>query len=158
MALFRDGVKIGNKDIRVGLSKKRGQGILRKLGILEDDKGRKKFEKDARGEMQAIRTLVGKAEGFQFPVNFKVSFGMPTGIQQPKLDKAAKSRATRSKIAKVGKKALKVGGKIAGGLGVGATLYDFYKSGQKHSGGKAVKGQKSFMEESKKKTKSIWDK
>ena len=89
MALFRDGVKIGNKDIRVGLSKKRGQGILRKLGILEDDKGRKKFEKDARGEMQAIRTLVGKAEGFQFPVNFKVSFGMPTGIQQPKLDKAA---------------------------------------------------------------------
>ena len=89
MALFRDGVKIGNKDIRIGLSKKRGQGILRKLGILEDDKGRKKFEKDARGEMQAIRTLVGKAEGFQFPVNFKVSFGMPTGIQQPKLDKAA---------------------------------------------------------------------
>ena len=46
MALFRDGVKIGNKDIRIGLSKKRGQGILRKLGILEDDKGRKKFEKD----------------------------------------------------------------------------------------------------------------
>jgi len=89
MALFRDGVKIGNKDIRIGLSKKRGQGILRKLGILEDDKGRKKFEKDAMGEMQAIRTLVGKAEGFQFPVNFKVSFGMPTGIQQPKLDKAA---------------------------------------------------------------------
>ena len=89
MALFRDGVKIGNKDIRTGISKKRGQGILRKLGILEDDKGRKKFERDARGEMQAIRTLVGKAEGFQFPVNFKVSFGMPTGIQQPKLDKEA---------------------------------------------------------------------
>ena len=89
MALFRDGVKIGNKDIRTGISKKRGQGILRKLGVLEDDKGRKKFEKDARGEMQAIRTLVGKAEGFQFPVNFKVSFGMPTGIEQPKLDQAA---------------------------------------------------------------------
>ena len=33
-----------------------------------------------------------------------------------------------------------------------------YQSGQKHSGGKAVKGQKSFMEESKKKTKSIWNK
>ena len=41
------------------------------------------------------------------------------------------------------KKALKVGGKIAGGLGVAATLYDMYKSGQKHSGGKAVKGQKT---------------
>ena len=95
MALFRDGVKIGNKDIRTGISKKRGQGILRKLGVLEDDKGRKKFERDARGEMQAIRTLVGKAEGFQFPVNFKVSFGMPTGIQQPKLTKDAVPGARR---------------------------------------------------------------
>ena len=34
-------------------------------------------------------------------------------------------------------------GKLLGGLGVAATLYDFYKSGQKHSGGKAVKGQKT---------------
>ena len=86
MAIFRDGVKIGNKDIRAGLSKKRAQGILRKLDIIEDDKGRKKHEKDARGEMQTIRTIVGRGEGFQFPVNFKVRFGMPTGIDQEVLD------------------------------------------------------------------------
>ena len=95
MALFRDGVKIGNKDIRVGLSKKRGQGILRKLGILEDDGGRKKFEKDGMGEVQTIRTLVGKSEGFQFPVNFKVTFGPPTGIQQPVLDQAARQEKSQ---------------------------------------------------------------
>ena len=89
MALFRKGVKVGNMDIRTGISKKRGQGILRKLGVLEDDKGRKKFEKDARGEVQVIRTLIGKAEGFQFPVNFKVSFRAPQAIQQPKLTKEA---------------------------------------------------------------------
>ena len=74
MAIFRDGVKIGNMDVRTGISKKRGQGILRKVGVLPDDKGRKKFEKDGRGEMQTIRTIVGKGEGFQHPVNFKVRF------------------------------------------------------------------------------------
>ena len=52
MSLFRKGVKVGNQDIRTGISKKRGQGILRKLGILPDDKGRKKFEKDAMGDVQ----------------------------------------------------------------------------------------------------------
>ncbi len=82
MAIFRDGVKIGNQDFRVGLSKKRGQGLMRKLGVLPDDKGRKQFEKDGRGEMQTIRTIVGKGEGFQFPVNYKVRFTKPKGIDQ----------------------------------------------------------------------------
>ena len=87
MAIFRDGLKVGKNDIRVsGLTKERGQGILRKVGILEDDKGRKKFEKDGRGEMQTIRTIVGKGEGFQHPVNFKVRFGMPLGIDQRTLE------------------------------------------------------------------------
>ena len=82
MAIFRNGVKMGKfeSNWRTGLSKKRGQGILRKIGILEDDKGRKKHEKDAKGEMQTIRTIVGSGEGFQDPVNFKVRFGMPKGI------------------------------------------------------------------------------
>ena len=85
MAIFRDGLKVGKNDIRVsGLTKERGQGILRKVGILEDDKGRKKFEKDGRGEMQTIRTIVGKGEGFQHPVNFKVRFSKPKGIDQQK--------------------------------------------------------------------------
>ena len=44
MAIFRKGIKVGKHDIRTGLSKERGQGILRKVGILPDDKGRKKFE------------------------------------------------------------------------------------------------------------------
>ena len=84
MAIFRDGVKVGKQDFRVGLSKERGQGILRKAKVLPDDKGRKKFEKDGRGEMQTIRTIIGKGEGFQFPVNFKVRFSKPKGIDQQK--------------------------------------------------------------------------
>tara|TARA_R110000751_G_scaffold168017_1_gene273864 strand:- start:689 stop:922 length:234 start_codon:yes stop_codon:yes gene_type:complete len=42
--------------------------------------------------------------------------------------------------------------KRAGPVGVATTLYDFYKSGQKHSKGKAVKGQKPFMKNALKKT------
>ena len=82
MSLFRKGVKVGNMDIRTGLSKQRGQGILRKLGVLPDDKGRKKFEQDAMGEVQTIRTIVAKSEGFTMPVNFKVEFQAPKGIDQ----------------------------------------------------------------------------
>ena len=83
MAIFRKGVKIGNKDIRVsGITKERGQGILRKIGIIDDGKGRANFEKDAKGEMQVIRTAIAKAEGFTLPVNFKVSFNKPKGIAQ----------------------------------------------------------------------------
>ena len=89
MAIFRKGIKIGKNDINIGLSKERGQGILRKVGILEDDKGRKKFEKDGRGEMQTIRTIVGKGEGFQHPVNFKVRFGMPRGIDQQTMERVS---------------------------------------------------------------------
>ena len=85
MAIFRDGIKIGNKDIRTGLTKERGQGILRKVGILPDDKGRKKFEKDGMGDVQTIRTVVGMGEGFTMPVNFRCSFHhMDMGIDQPK--------------------------------------------------------------------------
>ena len=88
MSLFRKGVKIGKYDVRTGISKKRGQGILRKLGILEDDKGRKKYEKDSMGEVQTIRSVVARGEGFQLPVNFKVEFKMPLGIEQPIIDKS----------------------------------------------------------------------
>ena len=83
MALFRDGVKIGNKDIRFGVGKSRVQGLLRKAGIIEDGKGRKEFEKDARGEVQMIRTAVAQAEGFTFPVNYQLKFQPPKGISHP---------------------------------------------------------------------------
>ena len=81
MAIFRDGVKVGKFDIRAGLTKQRGQGILRKLGVLEDN--HRKTQR-AMGEVDAIRTMVGMGEGFMMPCNFKVSFEMPAGIQQTK--------------------------------------------------------------------------
>ena len=82
MAIFRQGVKVGKYDIRMGVTKKRAQGLLRKHGIIEDDKGRKKYDKDARGSVQTIRTIVGKGEGFTIPANFKVDFQMPQCINQ----------------------------------------------------------------------------
>ena len=45
--------------------------------------------------------------------------------------------------------------KRAGPIGVASTLYGFYKEGQKRSGGKVRKNQKSFMKNAKKKSKSI---
>ena len=51
MAIFRKGVKVGKFDIRTGVTKKRAQGLLRKAGIIEDDKGREKYKKDARGNI-----------------------------------------------------------------------------------------------------------
>ena len=87
MALFRKGIKMGKHDFPFSVSKQRGQGILRKLGIIEDDKGRKKYEKDARGEIQMIRTAVAQAEGFTFPVNYQLKFNPPKGIEQPNYDR-----------------------------------------------------------------------
>ena len=77
---------MGKHDFPLAIEKQRGQGILRKIGIIDDGKGRKEFEQDAMGEMQTIRTIVGKGEGFQYPVNFKVRFGMPLGIDQRTLE------------------------------------------------------------------------
>tara|TARA_R100000995_G_C3440352_1_gene102979 strand:+ start:12 stop:785 length:774 start_codon:yes stop_codon:yes gene_type:complete len=69
-----------------------------------------------------------------------------------------KPTSTLGRVANIGKKALKAGGRFAGGIGAASMLYEAYKSGQKHSGGKAVKGQKSFMADAKKNTKSIYKK
>ena len=86
MAIYRKGVKVGKYDIRTGVTKKRAQALLRKLKVLPDDKGRKKFEKDARGEVQLIRTVVGKAEGFTKPANFMVRFKAENlGIDQQRM-------------------------------------------------------------------------
>ena len=78
-----------------------------------------------------------------------------------KFDRANKA-ANRAEWKKVGRGA----SRIFGGLGVVATMHDMYKSGQKHSGGKAWKGQKTgvvtpkgdFWKDTKKKTKSIYKK
>ena len=50
------------------------------------------------------------------------------------------------------------GSRVLGALAVPELLYSFHQSGQKHSDGKVRKDQKSFMAESKKKTKSIFNK
>ena len=76
---------MGTHDFPLSVSKQRGQGILRKLKIIDDGKGRKAHEKNAMGEIQTIRTLVGMGEGFTMPVNFRVDFAMPKGIDQETL-------------------------------------------------------------------------
>ena len=86
MAIFRKGVKIGNKDIRTGISKQRGQGILREIGILEDKRPK---TVDGMGDVQTIRTVVGMGEGFTMPVNFKCTFNHPVGIDQSTMEKVA---------------------------------------------------------------------
>ena len=85
MAIFRKGIKMGTHDFPLSVSKQRGQGILRKLKIIDDGKGRAAHEKNAMGEIQTIRTLVGMGEGFTMPVNFRVDFAMPKGIDQETL-------------------------------------------------------------------------
>ena len=68
-------------------------------------------------------------------------------------------------VTKVAKKGAQTyAGRLAGGLAgaaggfLAAGAIEAYKSGQKHSGGKVRKGQKSFMAGAKKKTKSIFKK
>ena len=85
MAIFRKGIKMGTHDFPLSVSKQRGQGILRKLKIIDDGKGRAAHEKNAMGEIQTIRTLIGMGEGFTMPVNFRVDFAMPKGIDQETL-------------------------------------------------------------------------
>ena len=91
MAIFTRGVKKGIFDVRLGLSKKRAQGILREIGVLEK---KDTAVKSGSGEIDTIRTVIGMAEGFQKPANFKVSFKCPAGVQQFGL------RRRNSKVAK----------------------------------------------------------
>ena len=81
MAVFRGGVKVGKFDVRTGLSQQRGRGILRQLGILDEKKDTR--VKSKGGEIDLIRSIVGRGEGFQMPVNFKVRFNCPRGIDDP---------------------------------------------------------------------------
>ena len=78
-----------------------------------------------------------------------------------RFEKANKATSIRD-LKKFGRAA----GRALGAAGVATTLYDMYKSGQKHSGGKAWKGQKTgiikpqkdFYKKAKSKTKSIYKK
>ena len=79
----------------------------------------------------------------------------------PEAMRPPKGAIVKKGVKNVAKKALKAGGRLLGGIGVGATLYDFYKSGKKHSGGKAgsKEGQAKWKAAKKKAGKSdIWGK
>ena len=79
--------------------------------------------------------------------------GLPKGFNATGTSKAGKFAEVATKTG--GKEILK---KIIPAAVIVSTLHDFYKSGQKHSGGKVNKKQKSFMADAKKSTKSIWKK
>ena len=82
-------------------------------------------------------------------------------IEDLKAKSLKRKAATSGKVKKIVTKVAKKGaGRLAGGpIGVLAGMaYGAYKSGKAISGGKAVKGQKSFMAEAKKKTKSMFKK
>ena len=78
MAVFRDGVKIGKFDIRTGLSKKRVQDLAKKHGLIDDPN--KSPSLKAFGELDAIRAVMARQEGFMRPNSFHVVFNPPRGI------------------------------------------------------------------------------
>ena len=67
-------------------------------------------------------------------------------------------KARLTKFKNIGKKVLKVGGRIAGAAGLAGMAYEAYKSGQKHSGGKAgsKEGQAKWKAD-KEKGKAAWE-
>ena len=91
MAVFRDGVKAGKFDFRVGLSQERSRGILRKIGVLEEKKPTR-VTKSKGGDVDLIRSIVARGEGFTLPVNFKVRFDCPRGVADPDFDRNQRSQ------------------------------------------------------------------
>ena len=84
MAIIRGGIDIGGQNIGVtALSQGRAKGILRKIGILDDGRTAYPQPRDANGEVALFARAIGKANGMQFPVNFKMTFLPPAGINQP---------------------------------------------------------------------------
>ena len=78
MAVFRDGVKIGKFDVRTGLSKKRVQDLAKKHGLIDDPN--KSPSLKAYGELDAIRAVIARQEGFMRPNSFHVVFNPPKGM------------------------------------------------------------------------------
>ena len=78
MAVYRDGVRVGNFDIRVGVEKARMQAIIKALTGIGPDKP--KPIKDPNGSVDAVRSVVTRQEGFLKPNQFKVVFNPPTGV------------------------------------------------------------------------------
>ena len=86
MAVFRDGVKLGKFDIRTGLSKKRVQDLAKKHGLIDDPN--KSPSLKAYGELDAIRAVIARQEGFMRPNSFRVVFNPPKGMHPLRATKA----------------------------------------------------------------------
>ena len=118
-------------------------------------RAKKAFKRDAaKSGHGTIEDLKAKSKGTK-----------PKPPRTSKFPTTAKTKMLKQ-VAKKGAKTF--AGRLAGGLAGGlagaaggflaAGAMEAYKSGQKHSGGKVRKGQKSFMAGAKKKTKSIFKK
>ena len=67
---------IGNVSL---LTQGRSKGILRKIGVLEDGRSSHPMDRNANGEVALYKRAIGKSNGIQFPVNFKMTFnGFPS--------------------------------------------------------------------------------
>ena len=97
----------------------------------------------------------------KMPKGWDVAKKASSRYVNPNIAKQLTKKATSRTLGKLATGVVRKGAsRVLGGPAslVAGLAYGAYKSGQKHSGGKAVKGQKSFMAESKKKTKSIYKK
>ena len=102
---------------------------------------------------KAFNTKGGKSTTPGYNTTKGANKGLPKSFNTTGASKAGKFAEVATKTG--GKEILK---KIIPAAVIVSTLHDFYKSGQKHSGGKVNKKQKSFMADAKKSTKSIWKK
>ena len=79
MAVYRDGVRVGNFDIRVGVEKARMQAMIKALTGIGPDKPK---IPDNKGQLDAIRSVVARSEGFLKPNQFSIMFNPPPGIKK----------------------------------------------------------------------------
>tara|TARA_R110000765_G_C18653078_1_gene575789 strand:+ start:86 stop:628 length:543 start_codon:yes stop_codon:yes gene_type:complete len=120
---------------------------------------------------QGVKKAISKKGSM--PKNFNITGDKASTTPKYNTKKAAKSnmkantkmlkQVPRAKTKMLKQVVKKGAGKLVGAalgpvVGLAGMAYGAYKSGQEHSGGKAVKGQKSFMADAKKNTKSIYSK
>jgi len=131
-------------------------------GKARTDAKKRVADQKARDNFNARQSSKTKAK--KFVKNLKIKDTpkqLAKGAEKGVIDKVTGKTITNfpkdKSLKKFAKKALKVGGKSLGVASLGVMAYDAYKSGQKHSGGKTVKGQKTGIV-TPDKSKSIYSK
>jgi len=137
---------------------------------------RKELSKKISGKNMKVDLETAKKSSSKLPKNFNTKGSSKAGrfakvtkkVLSTNLKSAGKQaaqatfkEATKKGLGKViTKVATRGAGRVLGGPAglVAGLAYGAYKSGRKHSDGKAVKNQKSFMADAKKNTKSIYKK